>query len=308
VRYTQSAVNAAYLLCHSLSSNSGPVPQEVCVPVPCDTNRVVGDPDPVFCHDQRVAETCVPDPAQEVVPRAVPCPYNVATFKRNEDPSPVEQTVEHRISTPVEQWTSTAIDTQAFVDTYAAGLPDHAFDLPDSCPLGADDAINHRHLLYTESDLPVSVIQKACVPFIVDGVTDKPDLVPHHAQRAAVTDTQAFIDMYSAGLPDHAFDMSDADADDAIDHRHLVYTDYDLSVSVLQEACVPFKVDGTADEPELVPHHVQRVAAACIPDPDREHRRDRNKDCGRRRRHKPRGRQPAAAQAFRARATARQLC
>ena len=81
VRYSQSAVHAAYLLCHSLSSDSGPALQEDCVlsalseanrvvddpdPVPYHAQRVVGDPVP--CHAQRAIEACIPDPVPEVAP------------------------------------------------------------------------------------------------------------------------------------------------------------------------------------------------------------------------------------------------
>ena len=49
------------MLCRSLPSDSGPVPQEVCAPYN------VGNPDPVPHHVQHVAEPCIPDPVQKVV-------------------------------------------------------------------------------------------------------------------------------------------------------------------------------------------------------------------------------------------------
>ena len=60
-RCNQGAVSAAYLLCHSLPSDSGPVPQEVCVPY--NVNRVVHDPVPHYA--QRVVEICIPNPVQK---------------------------------------------------------------------------------------------------------------------------------------------------------------------------------------------------------------------------------------------------
>ena len=64
VRYSQSAVHAAYLLCHSLSSDSGPAPQEDCVLSDLsDANCAVDDPDPVPRHAQCAIEACIPDKA-----------------------------------------------------------------------------------------------------------------------------------------------------------------------------------------------------------------------------------------------------
>ena len=67
VRYSQSAVHAAYLLCHSLSSDSGPAPQEDYVLSDLsDANCAVDIPDPVPHHAQCAIEACIPDPVQEV--------------------------------------------------------------------------------------------------------------------------------------------------------------------------------------------------------------------------------------------------
>ena len=77
VRYSQSAVHAAYLLCHSLSSDSGPALQEDCVlSALSEANRVVDDPDPVPHHAQRVIEASIPDPVQKVTQFAVQRPCN----------------------------------------------------------------------------------------------------------------------------------------------------------------------------------------------------------------------------------------
>ena len=77
VRYSQSAVHAAYLLRHSLSSDSGPAPQEDCfLSDLSEANRAVDDPDPVPYHAQRVIEACIPVSMEQIVERvAVPCPH-----------------------------------------------------------------------------------------------------------------------------------------------------------------------------------------------------------------------------------------
>ena len=69
VRYNQSALSAANLLCRSLSSVTGPdgdpVPEEVCVPY--NVNRMVDIPVPHYV--QRAVETFTPDPVQKIVKR-----------------------------------------------------------------------------------------------------------------------------------------------------------------------------------------------------------------------------------------------
>ena len=123
VRHSQSAVHAAYLLCHSLSSDSGPALQEDCVlSVQSDANRAVDDPDPVPYHAQRVVgdpvpyhaqraiEACIPDPVLEVAPLSVeeivervvtPCPDGQIVDHRG--PLPADQVVERVIRAPFVQ-------------------------------------------------------------------------------------------------------------------------------------------------------------------------------------------------------------
>ena len=99
VRHTQGAVNTAYLLCHSLSSDPGPAPLELCCP--CNVNRAVEDPDPAPHHVQRDAETCTPDPVQETAHRAVQRPCDAEDTV--EAPWTVGQFVGRRVSVPVDQ-------------------------------------------------------------------------------------------------------------------------------------------------------------------------------------------------------------
>ena len=107
VRYSRSAVHAAYLLCHSLSSDSGPAPQEDYVLSDLsDANCAVDIPDPVPHHAQCAIEACIPDPVQEVAQSAIRRPYEaeiVECFGCAEAPCPVGWNVERRSSTPVDQ-------------------------------------------------------------------------------------------------------------------------------------------------------------------------------------------------------------
>ena len=100
-RYNQGAVSAAHLLYHWLPSDSGPVPQEAWATY--NVNCVVGHPDPAPHYVQRVSETCIPDPIQEVVQHAAHRPYDVDAIEHVRVPIPVGQIVGHCVSTPVGQ-------------------------------------------------------------------------------------------------------------------------------------------------------------------------------------------------------------
>ena len=124
VRYSQSAVHAAYLLCHSLSSDSGPAPQEDCVLSDLsDANRAVDDPDPVPHHAQCAIKACIPDPAQEVAQPAFQRPYEAEVVGCAEVPCPVDQNVERRFSTPVDQAAERTAPVSSPVEKIAADAP-----------------------------------------------------------------------------------------------------------------------------------------------------------------------------------------
>ena len=187
VRYSQSAVHAAYLLCHSLSSDSGPAPQEDCVLSDLsDANCAVDDPDPVPHHAQCAIEACIPDPVQEVAQSALQRPYEaeiVECVGCAEVPCPVDRNVERRVSTPVDQAAEPTTPVSSPVEQITADAPVSVERIVERvevpCPVG--QIVERRCFVPADQIVDQAAESVAPVPFVQ---------APHRERHGPILDGQ----------------------------------------------------------------------------------------------------------------------